>query len=233
MNSVAGFHSVAAYLNAINNARFRASLEDNVDRSKYGITAYSHPIKSKDNQVRGQTLEQHISDYAISLLMAIVLTFLPAANIVYIVDERKTEQKVVHKTFGVGPFTYWTSIILWDLLTSLVFVALSSLILYLFQVRSFTANDNLGASVILMFLYLMACNSSVYIIEKIFIEPSLGQIIILTSYIFTSLLTSITMLLLTMFWWIRSLQSAKKFLEVFLLIFPPYALSICKHKCFI
>ena len=220
-----GFHSVAAYLNSLNNARIRSSVSEEA-RGEYGITAYSHPIRSKEGQIKGQSLEQHISDYALALLMAVVLTFLPASSIIYLIEERKTEQKLVQRTFGVGPFTYWLSAFLWDAVISLLFLSLATLVIYIFQIRSFTANNNLGATVLLMFLYLMASNGLIYILEKAFSEPSLGQIIVLTSFIFISLVTSITMLLLTMFWWIPALRDMKKLLEVLLLIFPPYALSI-------
>ena len=211
-------------MNALNNARIRYSVNDS-QKMEYGITAYSHPIRSSDGQIKGQSLEQHISDYSISLLMAVVLTFLPASSIIYLIEERKTEQKLVQRTFGVGPLTYWISIFFWDLMTNLVFLALATIIIYMFQIRSFTANDNLGASVLLMFLFLMASNSLVYIIEKLFSQPSFGQIIVLTTFIFITLTSSIIMLLLTMFWWMVPLQNFKKILEVILLIFPPYALS--------
>ena len=219
-----GFHSVAAYLNAMNNARLRRAVGAE-GAHNFGITAYSHPVRGKDNQVTGQSLEQHISDYSLSLLMAVVLTFLPASSIIYLIEERTTDQKLVQRTYKVGPLTYWTAVLVWDLLLDLVFLGMAALIILAFQVRSFTANDNLGASVLLMLLYCLASNSLVYLLEKCFREPSMGQIIVLTSFIFTSLLTCITMLLLTMFWWIRPLQKAKEILQVLLLVFPPYALS--------
>ena len=218
-----GFHSVSSYLNAINNARLRSVVKAGAE--EVGMTAYSHPVRGKDNQVTGQSLEQHISDYSLSLLMAVVLTFLPASSIIYLIEERTSDQKLVQRTYKVGPLTYWTAVFVWDFLLDLVFLALATLIIFAFQVRSFTANDNLGASVLLMLLYCTASNSLVYLLEKCFREPSMGQIIVLTSFIFTSLLSCITMLLMTMFWWIRPLQKAKKVLEVLLLIFPPYALS--------
>ena len=61
--------------------------------------------------------------------------------------------------------------------------------------------------------------------EKGFREPSMGQIILLASFIFLGLITLVVMLLLLMFWWMPRLQAAKKVLEVVLLIFPPYALG--------
>ena len=65
----------------------------------------------------------------------------------------------------------------------------------------------------------------VYLAEKGFTEPSMGQILLLASFIFTGLLCLVVMLLLMMFWWMPKLQKAKKVLEVLLLIFPPYALG--------
>ena len=61
--------------------------------------------------------------------------------------------------------------------------------------------------------------------EKAFSEPSMGQIILLASFIFLGLMTLVVMLLLLMFWWVAHLQEAKKVLDVVLLIFPPYALG--------
>ena len=61
--------------------------------------------------------------------------------------------------------------------------------------------------------------------EKWFREPSMGQIILLASFIFLGLMTLVVMLLLLMFWWMPRLQEVKKVLEVVLLIFPPYALG--------
>ena len=68
-------------------------------------------------------------------------------------------------------------------------------------------------------------NSFIYLAEKAFSEPSLGQIILLTSFIFFGLGSLVVMLLLLMFWWLPALQEAREVLEVLLLIFPPYALG--------
>lgn len=220
-----GFHSVAAYLNAANNARLRKSVEGSNDLTKYGITAYSHPIRQSSNQVTGQSLLQHISDYSLALLMLTVATFVPTSTIVYLIQERTNEEKLVQRTFGVGPFTYWTASFIWDSLISLIFIALSSVIIQLFQVRSYTARSNFSASLLLMFVFCMTSNAFIYLAEKGFKEPSMGQIILLTSFIFIGLIFLVLMLLMFMFWWIKPLQDAKKILEVIFLIFPPYALG--------
>ena len=55
----------------------------------------------------------------------------------------------------------------------------------------------------------------------------MGQIILLTSFIFTGLASLVVMLLLLMFWWLPALQEAREVLELLLLLFPPYALGRC------
>ena len=72
---------------------------------------------------------------------------------------------------------------------------------------------------------LLFSNSFIYLAEKMFTEPSMGQIILLASFIFFGLISLVLMLLLLMFWWIPVLQDVKKVLEVVLLLFPPYALG--------
>ena len=226
-----GFHSVAAYLNAVNNARLRKSVVDEKDKTQYGITTYSHPIRESSNQVTGQSLIQHISDYSLALLMLTVVTFVPTSTIVYLIQERTSEEKLVQRTFGVGPITYWTASLIWDTFISLIFLALSSVIIQLFQVRSFTERSNFSASLLLMFVFCMTSNAFIYLAEKRFKEPSMGQIILLTSFIFLGLIFLVLMLLLFMFWWIKPLQDAKKILEVILLVFPPYALGNVAYIC--
>ena len=114
---------------------------------------------------------------------------------------------------------------IWDTAISIVFIALSSIVIQLFQVRSYTERSNFFASILLMFVFCMTSNAFIYLAEKVFNDPSMGQIILLTSFIFTGLIFLVVMLLLFMFWWIKPLQDAKKILDFVLLIFPPFSLG--------
>jgi hypothetical protein len=199
----------------------------------------------------GQSLVQHISDYSLALLMLAVLTFVPTSSIVYLVQERTSQEKLVsapspddpmpsqvQRSFSVGPFTYWIASLLWDSAVSITFLVVAAIIIQAFQVgtsllqvllprqvRSYTAGENFPATILLMFLFCLASNCFIYLAEKAFTEPSMGQIILLASFIFFGLITLVLMLLLMMFWWISALQDARKVLEVVLLLFPPYALG--------
>ena len=222
-----GFHSSAAYLNALNNARLRSFLEQNssVSSSSYGITTYNHPFRRTANQATSQNILQHISDYILALLLVAVVSFLPSKNIIYLIVERTTDEKQVQRSFGIKPMVYWTSAFLWDSLITLVFVACSAIIIKAFGVEALSDSSNLAASLLLIFCYCTCMNCLVYILEKGFQEPSLGQIVTLTVAVFIGIGTLVVMLLLFFFWWIRPIVEARKLLNIVLLVLPPYAVG--------
>lgn len=55
-----------------------------------------------------------------------------------------------------------------DLVAVLVFISVTCVILVLFNVPAFTANDNLGAVILLLAAYCTASISMVYCLEKLF-----------------------------------------------------------------
>lgn len=46
-----GWHSITAFLNVMNNAILRASLQDGENPSSYGITAFNHPLNLTKQQL--------------------------------------------------------------------------------------------------------------------------------------------------------------------------------------
>ena len=111
----------------------------------------------------GQSLVQHISDYSLALLMLTVVTFVPTSSIVYLVQERTSQEKLVNHTnslspemhliisslftfyakilfqvqrsLGCGPLTYWAASLLWDTAVTCTFLAIASVVIQVFQVR--------------------------------------------------------------------------------------------------
>ena len=220
-----GFHASASYLNALNNARLRSGLDTGQVAQDYGITTYSHPFRSNENQVLGQSILQHVSDYTLALLLLTAVSFVPASSIIYLIQERMNEEKLVLRTFKVGPILYWTSNLVWDLCITLIFLIISAAVIKIFGVRSFSEGPNFFATLALFLMYCLTINTFIYMIEKCFREPSFGQVIIFTGCIFSGVLTLMVMLLLYMYWWIKPLADAREFLITTLLIIPPYALG--------
>ena len=222
-----GFHSPASYLNSLNNARLRSSLGSQDNPEEFGITTYNHPFRSNDDQILGQSILQHVSDYTLALLILTAVSFVPASSIIYLIQERINEEKLVLRSFKVGPFLYWFSNLIWDLFMSLVFLIIAVAVIKIFGVRSFSEGLNTLATLALFLMYCLTINTFIYLFEKCFAEPSFGQVILFTGCIFSGVLTLIVMLLLFMYWWIRPLVRAREILITALLIIPPYALG--KH----
>jgi len=172
---------------------------------------------------------QHINDYILAFLLVAVISFVPSRTIMYLITERKNDEKQVQKTFGIRPLEYWMTALLWDSFTAILFVALTAGILKAFGIKALAESSNLPAALLLMFFYCICMNCLVYLLEKAFHEPSLGQIVILTLSVFTGIATLILMLLLFFFWWIRPIVETRKLLSIVLLILPPYAAGKLKH----
>jgi len=220
-----GFHSPAAYLNAINNARLRSlkvwpsSSED----TSLGISTYNHPFRRTDNQVKGQSLLQHINDYTLALLMVALISFVPCRTILYLVTERTSDEKQIQRSFSIGIFEYWTAALLWSILISFLFVGFAAIIIKAFGVKAMSLGSNFLATLLLIFCYSICMNCLIFLTEKIFQDPSLGQIISLTTAVFTGISTLVLMLLLFFFWWIKPIVEARKLLNILFLLLPPFA----------
>lgn len=79
---------------------------------------------------------------------------------------------------------------------TVAFVCVTAIILLIFGVPSYTDKDNLSAVVLLLFLFCSASASVVYCVEKVFREPSLGQMTMLVGNILVGILTILTISLL-------------------------------------
>ena len=218
-----GFHSSAAYLNSLNNARLRSMLGSNPE--EYGISTYNHPFRSTTGQVLGQSILQHVSDYTLALLILAVVSFVPSSSIIFLIQERRNEEKLVLKTFGIGPGIYWTVTLMWDICVALLFVIISAALIQIFGVRSFSHGLNFPATILMFLAYCLNINCLIYLVEKLFNEPSFGQVLVFTGCVFTGVFTLIIMMLCQMYWWIKPLADARKILSTALLVIPPYALG--------
>ena len=111
-------------------------------------------------------------------------------------------ERTIVQVAGVSTTTYFCAKLAVDMLIVLIFIAFVSVILLAFGVPAFTANDNLRAMILIIFLYCTSSISMVYCLEKLFRDPSLGQLTVICLNIFIGLLTILTILLLDPMWYI-------------------------------
>ena len=220
-----GFHSSAAYLNSMNNARLRSRLSQSKDPSQYGITVYSEPIKLTNSDIVSQSIIQHVADYTLALFMLASVSFVPTSTIIYLVEERLNEERRVLQSFNFGPFLYYLASFIWDFIISIIFTCIAGVIIALFGIKAFTTALNLASTLLLILMYCLTISTFSYILQRLFGEPSYGQVVIFTCCIFIGVMTLMVMLLTFMYWWIPVMIDARKVLNMALLVLPPYALG--------
>ena len=94
---------------------------------------------------------------------------------------------------------------------TLLFIGVCAGLFSAFGVSSYTARLNLPSVLVLLFAYCMATTSAVYLAEKLFDEPSMGQLIILCTNMLIGMLTLVITLILNALWWVK----VHKYLLVF------------------
>jgi len=123
-------------------------------------------------------------------------SFVPAALVSYLVAERVNEERRVQLVSGVSSTIYWTSAIIWDTMVSFFVVALGALVLLIFSVDSFSSGENFWASLALLASFCLASSAIARSLERIFNDPSMAQLIILTGGMLAGLAALLLVLLL-------------------------------------
>ena len=101
-----GYHALPSYTNALNNALLRARvanlapMKGNYGSSEeciecnYGISTFAEPMVLRGG-VGSQSVLEVISSYGIALIAMIAFSFVPASSIIYLIQERRAEEKQV------------------------------------------------------------------------------------------------------------------------------------------
>ncbi len=164
-----------------------------------------------------------MTDYGIALLMLSAMAFVPAGMSAYLVEERSKQEKRVQLTAGVAVHTYWLCAFLWDMFIILILMAMSIGIIVAFSVPSYTDNENLPAVTLLLLTYLTCSAALTYIMEKMFNEPSVAQLVILSVNFLSGLICLLTTLLLESLYDNQFAQDLNYYLRRAFLVLPPYA----------
>lgn len=224
-----GIHAIPSYLNALNNALFRANLIKVGGLSEqqaldYSISSYSHPFHIRSAQLGDQNLMQKAGDSGIALIILVGFVFIPTSFVFYIVKERKNEEKHMQRIYGVGTTLYWTVSIVWDMTIVFFSVLVAGAIIWSFQMPIYVSRLNFPAIVLLLLLFGWAMISVVYILEKFFDESSIAFMVIYSLSLFVGINTMVFRLLIDVFNLLQVSPIFKATFERVALLFPPFAL---------
>ncbi|CAK1542445.1 unnamed protein product [Leptosia nina] len=178
-----GHHALPAYLNHLNRALLRAASGD----EEANLTLYTHPLKISNEQLNKDNVYQHIADAGISAMLLIGYSLVSAGAAIYLVTERMDKQKRLQLLCGVSPTLYWSTALFCDMLVIVINMAITVVILKIFNFPVFVARNNLPAICVLTLLYGFACSGVVYVAEKFFTEASLANMVLFCGNTFVAL----------------------------------------------
>uniref|UniRef100_A0A9L0SRG3 P-type phospholipid transporter n=1 Tax=Equus caballus TaxID=9796 RepID=A0A9L0SRG3_HORSE len=110
-----GWHAISSFLNVINNAILRANLQKGENPSRYGITAFNHPLNLTKQQLSEVALMTTSVDVLVSICVIFAMSFVPASFVVFLIQERVSKAKHLQLISGVKPVIYWLSNFVWDM----------------------------------------------------------------------------------------------------------------------
>ncbi|XP_063366023.1 uncharacterized protein LOC134654508 [Cydia amplana] len=185
-----GHHALPSFVNGLHAASLRA-----VAGAQAGLAAYSHPLKISHEQLSKSTLLQHVADAGISGMLLVAYSLVTAGAAVYLVSNRTSQQKRLQLLTGVSPAAYWAAALVWDMAILVVNIIISVCVLEAFGFPVFVARSNLPAICLLLLLFGYSCGSLVHLLEKLFSDPGLANMVIFCANVFLGL-SGLTILLI-------------------------------------
>ncbi|CAC5402030.1 ABCA2 [Mytilus coruscus] len=221
-----GYHSVAVYINALNNAILRANLNPKTkgNPAAYGITVINHPFNKTNNKLNLDFILQG-SDVLISIFVIIAMSFVPASFVVFLVYERSIKAKHLQFVSGMDPVVYWIANYVWDMCNYIIPAVCIVTILLIFQIPAYTTTSNFPAVVSLFLLYGWSITPVMYPASFWFKEPSTAYIWLIVINLFTGITCIVCSFLLEIFSYDKDLEKVHVILKDVFLIFPNYCLG--------
>ncbi|GAB1599090.1 hypothetical protein Ahia01_000186200, partial [Argonauta hians] len=222
-----GHHAMPAFLNGYSNAILRTEIaRSNLGNpEEYGISIFNNPIQLSVTTINEESILLHASETAISLIILLAISFIPAAFSIYLVKEHISSEKHLFILSGVKIPIYWISAFIWDLVVYCVPLVFIIIILAIFQLDSFWLRDNFSSTILLIFLFGWASIPLMYTTVTFFKDATTSYMIVFCFNIFSGLCTSVCVFLLSLFQGTQALQNAYHICKYVFLIFPQFSLS--------
>uniref|UniRef100_A0A669BVQ2 ATP binding cassette subfamily A member 1 n=1 Tax=Oreochromis niloticus TaxID=8128 RepID=A0A669BVQ2_ORENI len=194
-----GWHSIGAFINVMNNAILRANLPQGRDASKYGISAFNHPLNLTKEQLSQVALVTTSVDVLVSICVIFAMSFVPASFVVFLIQERVSKAKHMHFISGVHPLLYWTANFIWDMCNYVVPATLVILIFICFQQKAYVSSTNLPTLALLLLLYGWSITPLMYPASFFFKIPSTAYVVLTSVNILIGINGSISTFVMELF----------------------------------
>eukprot|EP00466_Bigelowiella_natans_P005647 jgi/Bigna1/89272/estExt_fgenesh1_pg.C_460086 len=124
-HNTTGTYASVIYLNILNTATYRSTVEDNSVSMDATLSAWPRKIIHYSKTAEGTREQEQLSTTFIALIAAIGYAFMPASVARQIVQEREINSKHLQLLSGVPLSIYWATAFTWDVLNMLPSALLS------------------------------------------------------------------------------------------------------------
>ncbi|XP_044219098.1 phospholipid-transporting ATPase ABCA1-like isoform X2 [Thunnus albacares] len=219
-----GWHSIGAFINVMNNGILRANLPEGKDPSKYGISAFNHPLNLTKEQLSQVALVTTSVDVLVSICVIFAMSFVPASFVVFLIQERVSKAKHMHFISGVQPLLYWVANFVWDMCNYIVPATLVIIIFICFQQKAYVSSTNLPVLALLLLLYGWSITPLMYPASFFFKIPSTAYVVLTSVNILIGINGSISTFVMELFG-NNEIGGINDILKNVLLIFPHFCLG--------
>uniref|UniRef100_A0A3B5A5W3 P-type phospholipid transporter n=1 Tax=Stegastes partitus TaxID=144197 RepID=A0A3B5A5W3_9TELE len=219
-----GWHSIGAFINVMNNGILRAHLPAGADPSKYGISAFNHPLNLTKEQLSQVALVTTSVDVLVSICVIFAMSFVPASFVVFLIQERVSKAKHMQFISGVQPLLYWVANFIWDMCNYIVPATLVILIFVCFQQKAYVSSTNLPVLALLLLLYGWSITPLMYPASFFFKIPSTAYVVLTSVNILIGINGSISTFVMELFG-NNEIGGINDILKNVLLIFPHFCLG--------
>ncbi|XP_044061667.1 phospholipid-transporting ATPase ABCA1b isoform X2 [Siniperca chuatsi] len=219
-----GWHSIGSFINVMNNGILRANLPEGRDASKYGISAFNHPLNLTKEQLSQVALVTTSVDVLVSICVIFAMSFVPASFVVFLIQERVSKAKHMQFISGVQPLLYWLANFIWDMCNYIVPATLVILIFICFQQKAYVSSTNLPVLALLLLLYGWSITPLMYPASFFFKIPSTAYVVLTSVNILIGINGSISTFVMELFG-NNEIGGINDILKNVLLIFPHFCLG--------
>ena len=202
--------------------------------SSYSLNVNFHPLP--DTARQDELYSNYNQDLVVTFIL-LALPFVPAAFITFVVREREVKSKHQQMVSGVGVVAYWLSTFLWDnisfLITIFLFVVLIAGPVFGNDTKNLGGggvdqHQELGIFFGLLFLFGGSMSSFTYLISFMFKQPAAAQVTMIFVCFILGMVLSIVGMVLRILGDTKDVY--KDWVQIFLCIFPPFALGDGLHN---
>jgi len=207
-------HAAPIYMNLVHEAALKV-----ITNGTGYIKTSTHPLPLTLSQKKAV---QAVDAFSAAIQIMVAFCFIPAAYAIFVVREREVKAKHQQTVSGVAPFVYWISTFAWDVASYIVPSGITIILIFAFEITSYTTGWGAGMMFLLVFAYGPATAALTYCLSFFFQSHSSAQNMTLFFNFLTGLALMITSFVLSL---INSTREVNMKLKYFYRLFPGFCLG--------